>query len=259
LSGILTTLYHSLCWWTKAPPAAAEQPLVCDSDGAAAKPSEPDVDGQLMANQLPLPAPAPSKWKTEFGIEDMVAVSLAISSMHSRIRLYTLLPTGQNVRFLHPPPNNLEMALTNIKIAGTPFAEQDRPFVELMLADFYWKASSPDHNDDRHFTGITQDGYRHVPGLYPILDPYWWKDMDPTLHHAEEFYLPQRVLYGSPSGFYFLDEYDDLFFLGTNLQQIVERLYILHFERDYLDVDVGWEQIPRITEEWSQEQFCSDH
>jgi len=83
MSEILTTLYHSLFWWTKAPPAAAEkpgvdQPLVVDSEAdGAAKPSESDVDAQLMENQLTLP-PAPSKQNNEFGIEDMDAVSLAI-------------------------------------------------------------------------------------------------------------------------------------------------------------------------------------
>jgi hypothetical protein len=263
MSGILATLYHSLFWWTKAPPAAAEQPRVeqplvvdLEADGAA-KPSESDVDGQLMEKQLTLP-PAPSKQNNVFGIEDMDAVSLAISSMDSYVRKYTLRPLGHNVRFLHPPPNNLEMAITNIKIAGTPFSEQDRPFVELLLADFYWKASSPNHNDSRHFTEITQDGYKHIPGLYPILDPYWWKDMDPTPHMVEEFYAHQRILYGSPSGFYFLEEHDDLFFLGTNLQKIVEKLYILHFEKDCVDEEMGWEEIPRITEEWGRGWYCSE-
>ena len=98
----------------------------------------------------------------------------------------------------YPPPDNFSPAVANIHSTGLSHTLTSRGLasLEFLLWEFPWKASNPRHRNHPLMTQITSKWHKSLPDLYPILDNFWWNDMD-SRPHREEPFPNLMVLFGN--------------------------------------------------------------
>jgi hypothetical protein len=125
----------------------------------------------------------------------------------------------------YPLPNNFSIAVGNIHSTGLSHTLTSRGIasLELLLWEVPWKASDPRHRNNPLITQIASKWRKSLPDLYPILDNFWWKDMDSRPHREEPFpYI--MILFGTPSGYFFL-YHGKMMNVGTDLEDFMEGVY----------------------------------